>query len=149
MKKYFLLFSILIITLSACNKNQVTAQAAVDEAKIQAYMKANNIQATKDASGIYYQVITPGTGPYPIATSTIKYSYIGKYLNGQQFDQGSSYSSVLNTTVQGFQLGIPHINAGGRLLLIVPSALGYGSAGSGSIPANAVLVFTIDLQSFY
>jgi FKBP-type peptidyl-prolyl cis-trans isomerase len=149
MKKYFLLFSILIITLSACNKNQVTAQAAVDEAKIQAYMKANNIQATKDASGIYYQVITPGTGPYPIATSTIKYSYTGKYLNGQQFDQGSSYSSVLNTTVQGFQLGIPHINAGGRLLLIVPSALGYGSAGSGSIPANAVLVFTIDLQSFY
>ncbi|MGI4806005.1 MAG: FKBP-type peptidyl-prolyl cis-trans isomerase, partial [Janthinobacterium lividum] len=36
---------------------------------------------------------------------------------------------------------------GGRIKLFVPSALGYGSTVTGSIPANSVLIFTIDLFS--
>ena len=150
MKKYLLLFSLFIISLSACKKGDVTSeQAAVDDAKIQAYIKANNINATKDASGIYYQVIRAGTGAYPTTSSTVKITYTGKYLNGQQFDSSQSVSLLLSGTVQGFQLGIPHINNGGRILLIVPSALGYGTAGTGVVPANSVLVFTVDLISFF
>lgn len=150
MKKYLLLFSLFIISLSACKKGDVTSeQAAVDDTKIQAYIKANNINATKDASGIYYEVIRPGTGAYPVASSTVKITYTGKFLNGQLFDSAASVSLLLSGTVQGFQLGIPHINGGGRILLIVPSALGYGTAGSGAVPANSVLVFTVDLISFF
>jgi FKBP-type peptidyl-prolyl cis-trans isomerase len=34
---------------------------------------------------------------------------------------------------------------GGRRILILPAALGYGSQASGSIPANSSLVFVVDL----
>ena len=36
---------------------------------------------------------------------------------------------------------------GGRRIIIVPYADGYGDAGQGSIPAKADLVFVVDLKS--
>jgi FKBP-type peptidyl-prolyl cis-trans isomerase FkpA len=149
MKKYFLLFSVFIITLSACKKGDVVAtQAAVDDQKIQAYLGANyglNNGFVKDPSGVYYMIVTPGNGAYPTASSTVKIAYTGKYLDGQTFDSSGSVTLLLSSLVQGFQIGIPHINDLGRIMLIVPSGLGYGPAGSGSVPPNACLIFTVDL----
>ncbi len=157
MKKYLLLLSVIVLGLSACKKGDVVAdQAAIDDAKIQAYIAANykTTNFIKDASGIYYAVIKTGTGAYPTATSTVQVSYTGKLLNGSQFDQSTHFLTPLSSTIKGWQIGLLHINSGtlpntadtaGRLLLIVPSALAYGTTGSGSIEANSVLVFTIDL----
>jgi FKBP-type peptidyl-prolyl cis-trans isomerase FkpA len=152
MKKYFLLFSVLIISLSACKKTDVTTQANVDDEKIQAYIKANNVTGlTKDPSGVYYKIVKPGTGPYPVSTSTVKVSYSGTYLNGQPFAGGASLTNVVTGFVTGFQTGIVHINAGGRIYMIVPSTLAYGPNPSSDLgfPDNAVLIFTADLQGFY
>jgi len=149
MKKYFLLLIFLTIAIASCKKEasfNATTQAATDDALIQAYISANNITATKDPSGLYYQVITPGTGAYPNAASVVNVNYTGKLLNGSVFAQSANLSSSLSTLIKGWQIGIPHINTGGRILLIIPSALGYGNSSPGNgIPANAVLVFTIDL----
>lgn len=145
------MLGIVIIGLSACKKDKPfdpVAQAAKDDAAIQAYMTSANITATKDTSGIYYQVITPGTGSYPNVNSLITVNYTGKLLNGTVFDSGSMNSQKLSGLIRGWQVGIPHINTGGRLLLLVPSALGYGNGPYGSIPANSPLVFTIDLTGF-
>jgi len=138
--------------LSACRKSDVTAeQAAVDDAKIQAYIKANivNPNFTKDPSGIYYQVVKPGTGAYPSATSTVQVVYNGKLLNGTVFDSNPNTQLLLSQTIKGWQIVLPKINPTGRITFIVPSALAYGVAGSGAIPTNAVLVFTVDLIGFY
>src|SRR5258708_17864762 len=151
MKRYILLLILFITALSSCKKDATfdpAKQAATDDAAIQAYVKTNNITATKDASGLYYQVITPGTGNYPTKNSLISVNYTGKLLNGTVFDSGTITSSALSGLIQGWQIGIPHINTGGRILLLIPSALGYRNAASGSIPANSVLVFTIDLTGF-
>jgi FKBP-type peptidyl-prolyl cis-trans isomerase len=154
MKKYLLLLSLLIIGVSSCKKDTSTfnaaAQAATDDAAIKSYIAANNINAIKDPSGLYYSVLIPGTGPYPTANSTVSVNYSGILLNGSVFAPLSSLTSTpLSGLIKGWQIGIPHINAGGRILLIVPSALGYGNSSPGpGIPANSVLVFTIDLLSF-
>jgi FKBP-type peptidyl-prolyl cis-trans isomerase FkpA len=151
MKKYFLLLSLLIIGIASCKKEtpfNAAQQAATDDAAIQAYIAANKITATKDPSGLYYSVLIPGTGDYPTATSTVNVNYTGTLLNGTVFQTLSNLSDPLPDLIKGWQIGIPHVNVGGRILLMVPSALGYGNTSSGSIPANSVLIFTIDLLSF-
>jgi len=142
----------LVLLGTACKKDDPAKtpaeQAAADDAQIQAYISANNITATKDPSGLYYQIITPGTGAYPTASSVYTVNYKGEFITGGTFDSGTFPDFTLNRVIQGWQIGLPKINQGGRIKLIIPSALAYGPSGSGPIPANAVLVFTVDLLSF-
>lgn len=159
MKKYLLLLSVVIMGLSACKKGDVTAeQTVVDDAKIQAYIAANykTTAFTKDASGLYYSIIKTGTGAYPTATSTVQVAYTAKLINGTVFEQKSNASLPLSSTIKGWQIGVLKINGGapgnpstaGRILLIIPSALAYGQSVNGDIPANSILVYTIDLIGF-
>ncbi|RYE17396.1 MAG: peptidylprolyl isomerase [Sphingobacteriaceae bacterium] len=152
MKKYLLYFAVFTMLFSACKKTEsfdAAKQAAEDDVKIQAYLKANSsINATKDASGLYYQVITAGSGINPTVNSTVRVAYTGKLLDGTQFETNPNISFPLSGVIQGWQIGIPFVKSGGRILLIIPSGLAYGHAGKGSIPPDTVLIFTIDLTSF-
>jgi hypothetical protein len=48
--------------------------------------------------------------------------------------------------IQGWDQGLIGMKKGGKRCLCVPASLGYGAAGSGEqIPANAALIFTIEL----
>jgi FKBP-type peptidyl-prolyl cis-trans isomerase len=47
--------------------------------------------------------------------------------------------------IPGWTSGIPYFKEGGYGKLLIPSALGYGPSGSGSIPPNTVLVFDVKL----
>lgn len=148
MKKSFLLLAFFTLVFSACKKVEPfdpVKQAAADDVKIQAYIKANNIAAVKDPSGLYYQIITTGTGVNPTAASTVRVAYTGKLLDGSQFATDPNFSTPLNGVIQGWTIGIPYCKQGGRILLIIPSGLAYGLPGKGTIPPNTVLVFTIDL----
>jgi peptidylprolyl isomerase len=95
-----------------------------------------------------------GTGPVATAASTVTVQYVGVlYKGGKQFDaswddgSGQPASLPLSGVIKGWQQGIPGMRVGGRRELIIPSALGYGAAGSPpKIPANAALVFVIDLH---
>ncbi len=151
MKKYLLLIGFVIIGLTACKKStpfDPAKQAAADDAAIQAYIKTNNITATKDPSGLYYQIITQGTGANPTINSFVTVNYSGKLLNGTVFDSGTINNISLKSLIQGWQIGIPYAKTGGRILLLIPSALCYGNSAVGSIPANSVLIFTVDLTGF-
>jgi peptidylprolyl isomerase len=96
-----------------------------------------------------------GTGPVAKPGSTVTVQYVGVlYSNGKQFDaswnDGSGQPTALPLTgvIKGWQEGIPGMRVGGRRLLIIPASLGYGAAGRPpKIPANAALVFVIDLHA--
>jgi FKBP-type peptidyl-prolyl cis-trans isomerase FkpA len=154
MKKIFLLLAFFTLVFSACKKNSSTPtvdpaiQAKIDDDKIQAYLAANKITAQKDESGLYYVIVNPGSGTAPTVKSTVRVAYTGKLLDGTQFDTSANYSNALSGLIKGWQIGIPFIKPSGRILLYIPSALGYGASATGSIPANSVLIFTVDLISF-
>ena len=114
------------------------------------YLQVNNIEATRDASGLYYHIITEGVGSKVPATSTIEVFFKGYLLEGTIFDQtkGEVYSSSLSGLIKGWQIGIPKISKHGKIQLFVPSALGYGSSAKGSIPANSVLIFDLEVYDF-
>ena len=148
MKKFILIILVLATGMSSCSKSDsfdAGAQAATDDTAIQAYIKTNNITATKDASGLYYQVITQGTGANATANSNVTVNYSGKYLDGTAFTTGSLSKTPLYTLIPGWIIGIPYVKAGGRIVLYIPSGLGYGHSPTNGIRADAVLIFTIDV----
>jgi FKBP-type peptidyl-prolyl cis-trans isomerase FkpA len=103
------------------------------------------------ASGLQYQALTPGTGPKPQATDTVRVHYTGTLLDGTKFD--SSYDRKepvvfsLEQVVPGWKEGLQLMPVGSKYKLWVPGALGYGEAGTpgGPIPPNATLVFEVEL----
>lgn len=151
---------VFVILFSACKKTSfnATTQATIDDNKIKAYIAANNIDVTKDpATGIYYKITTPNSGPHPNINDTVKVTYSGRLLNGTVFQETSTSTSAVVDFIKGWQIALPLMGATGdapitRMRLIVPSALGYGNVeqdGNVTIPPNSPLDFTIDLQGFY
>src|SRR5688572_12140075 len=85
---FSMLFALVLTGCSNKDKDGGCTTAAEDDAKMQTYITANSITATKHASGMYYQIIEPGTGATPTANSTVKANYTGKYTNNTSFDAG-------------------------------------------------------------
>ncbi|MFC0516461.1 FKBP-type peptidyl-prolyl cis-trans isomerase [Mucilaginibacter angelicae] len=151
MKKFLLFVFAPLVILASCskdNKFDASKQAAADDAAIKAYIGTDTaFHATADGSGVYYKIVTAGTGDHPKITSTVKVTYTGKLLDGSTF-QSATITQGLSGLIAGWQSGIPYAKTGGRIILVIPSRAGYGNSAAGSIPANSVLVFTIDLLSF-
>lgn len=138
--------AILAMVFMACSKDEddsVAQQAAIDDELIRAYLLDNNITATKDASGLYYRILEQGSGNFaPSASLRIRYS--GKLLDGTVFNSGT-IDGPLSRYISGWQIGIPKLSIGGKGVLYIPSALGYGSRATESIPANSVLIFVVEV----
>ena len=112
-----------------------------------------------DPSTLEVKDLVVGKGKAASPTSTVQVQYYGVlYKNGTYFDsswkRGMPATFPLTGVVPGFTQGIgggkgiAPMKEGGRRIIIVPSAMGYGKAGSPpTIPANAPLVFVVDLKS--
>ena len=146
--KFLLVLFLLVGAFSSCKKElSPEKQAAKDNSLIVDFVAKNSILATKHSSGIYYQVITPGTGPLVSVNNTVYVNYEGKLLNGSTFDKSSStVNFLLSGVIAGWQIGIPLIKKGGKIRLIIPSGLAYANRSpSAAIPKNSVLDFTVEL----
>jgi len=144
MKNYswILLVFCCLVAVSSCKKDNDGVK------EIEKFIKANNVDATKDGSGLYYQVINPGTGNVNITpNSRVTIKYEGKLLNGKVFDNGGGVERtfILGELIRGWQIGLPKIQKGGEIRLLIPPSLGYGDRSTGEIPANSPLDFNIKL----
>lgn len=159
MKRYLLFFCLIITALSACKKSDEKdnfdheAQAKLDDAQIAAYLATNNITAVKDPSGLYYQIITPGSAEKPTLSSGPYIIYVGSLMSGgTEFERHDTpyYFPKLESLIEGWKIGLPKIGKGGRIKLFIPSGLAYKNQASsdGKIPANSVLIFDITLVDF-
>ncbi len=137
----------------ATNTMCTNIPVANDSAALINFATANNIVAIKDASGMYYQVVSAGTGTsFPSGNSIVEITYKGTLLNGKVFDStaaGKTASFYLNQLIAGWQIGVPKIKSGGRIKLLIPSTLAYGCQGAGTtIPSNTPIYFDITLVNF-
>jgi FKBP-type peptidyl-prolyl cis-trans isomerase FklB len=114
---------------------------------------------------IYAKVLEEsGSEGSPIYTDSVRVAYRGRlipsatYTEGLVFDQTyiGDYSrqttSVLDSQVSGltdgFATAMLHMHKGDRWRIYVPYQLGYGTAGSGSIPAYSTLIFDVVLIDY-
>jgi len=151
MKKLFLATICALCVMSCIKDDSVTfeEQMAIDEALILDYLEENNYSVQKTDEGVYYHHWVEGTGTQPTIEDNVTVHYQGSLLDGTVFDSsygGNPASFSLTGVIQGWQIGIPLMKEGGRTLLVIPSRLAYGTAGAGgSISANAVLAFEVEL----
>lgn len=123
------------------------SQAVRDENLIKAFLQRNNLNATRDGSGVYYIINQPGNGQEINAGSTVYPYYTGRLLDGKEFDSNKDTTAnlALRTTVQGWQRVLPLIKEGGKMRMLIPSGLGYGPTGSTGIKMNAILDFDVEV----
>jgi FKBP-type peptidyl-prolyl cis-trans isomerase len=103
--------------------------------------------------GVY--TLRKGHGATVTSGQTVTVEYLGQlYPDGKVFDESWSRKAPVSVpigtghVIPGWDKGLVGQKLGSRVILTIPSAEGYGAAGSGStIPPNADLIFVVDLIS--
>lgn len=128
------------------------ADAAQGKEEGAAFLAANKdkpgVKTTQ--SGLQYQVIRAGNGPKPTATDVVRVHYKGTLLDGTVFDssydRGQPAEFGLGQVIPGWSEGVALMPVGSKYMFWIPAELGYGEAGGGPIPANAMLTFEVELM---
>lgn len=102
-------------------------------------------------SGLTITDLRVGTGPSPQIGQTITVNYVGKLLNGKQFDssydrgQPADFALGVGRVIKGWDEGLMTMKVGGKRKLVVPAKLGYPQGRPPDIPPNSTLVFEVEL----
>ena len=106
---------------------------------------------TPDGLQITDEVV--GTGATAAAGDTVTVNYVGTLTDGTVFDASANHGTTGFTfplgagqVIKGWDEGVAGMKVGGTRKLVIPPSLGYGSqAVGGVIPANATLIFEVQL----
>lgn len=132
-------------------KESAEKRKSSDDQLIVEYMKANNLTGIKTPTGLYYVKQLPGKGQLAKAGDTVSVHYTGKLLNGTVFDSSRERGQPIEFplgagfVIPGWDQGISMMAPGEKGLLLIPSHLAYGERDMGTIPANSVLTFDVEL----
>jgi FKBP-type peptidyl-prolyl cis-trans isomerase FkpA len=106
----------------------------------------------KTASGLEYVILEKGSGDAVKMGDRVPTHYYGALKSDgkmfdNSFDRGMSAPFSVGQLVPGFNEGMQLLNRGGKAIIFIPSALGYGPQGAGDrIPPDSDLVFYIELK---
>ncbi|MBI1960985.1 MAG: FKBP-type peptidyl-prolyl cis-trans isomerase [Candidatus Liptonbacteria bacterium] len=109
-------------------------------------------QNTTTTDGLIIQDIRTGSGAEAKTRAIVSVNYLGTLPDGTKFDssydRGQPFSFTIGKgeVIQGWEKGLIGMKVGGKRKLTIPASLAYGDRGvPGMIPANATLVFEIEL----
>lgn len=134
-----------------------TASQTIDTCTLQAVDESSTLPApapytASQVSALQTTDITPGDGQTVKSGDCLVVKYYGMLASsGMVFDEDYTKAQALQfavgkgNVIRGWDEGLIGMKVGGERRLIIPSDLGYGSTGAGSIPANAALVFYVKL----
>jgi len=132
-------------------KRHAEFRAAERREFLSALESENGVKKTE--SGLYFKVLEPGNGSAPKLSDSVLAHYKGSLVDGTVFDstydRGLPARFALNDVVPGFAEGLTKVAPGGKVLIYVPSKLGYGDSPphrSGILPGD-LMIFETDLIS--
>lgn len=155
--------------IEARQKLAQEARQKQKEALVQ-FVKDNEADAKVLTSGLRIISLEEGSGVKPVAGSKVNVYYAGFFTTGDLFDsnikelakaydkydrrrdQMGGYKPMPTdyspdaALIAGFKEGLQNMNYGDKVLILVPSHLGYGEQGSrGVIPPNADMWFQLEI----
>ena len=142
---------LLLTILFSCQKEYETVEV-IDDRNVQEYIQLNKINMQQyQGTGIYYQVVSPGTGlevqySDKVPALITMRSLDGKYVSVDTFSIANRYYDFLGYyNLEPIRMGVKEVlkKSNGTIRMIIPSRLAFGRNGSGSIPGNASLDVTV------
>ena len=123
--------------------------------KRNADFKAENLSkypnVIQTESGLLYIHTKEGEGDVPVKGNQVTLHYTGYLPDGSKFesshDRGTpfKFEYKVQPILPGWEEAIGLMKSGGEMKLIMPSWLGFGAQGKGSIPPNATLTFDLEV----
>lgn len=116
--------------------------------------------AVADSSGLTKIDVKTGTGKEATPGKMVRVHYTGWLFDksaadnkGKKFDSSRdrpgnfTFPLGAGRVIKGWDQGVQGMKVDGQRTLIIPSSMGYGARGAGSIiPPNATLVFDVELM---
>ena len=102
-------------------------------------------------SGLRYSIIEEGSGDSPVSGDNVSVHYSGFLLDGTKFDSSFdrgepiTFPLAQGRVIKGWDEGISLLKVGGKAKFIIPPDLAYGNRSMGTIPANSILIFDVEL----
>lgn len=138
--------------VQAFHSKRVAEAAAAEKIESASYLErqAKLEGAVQTDSGLIITELSPGTGPSPEATDTVKVHYRGTLRDGTVFDssieRGEPASFPLNRVIPCWTEGVARMKVGGKSRLVCPPSIAYGDRGAPpAIPGGAALSFEVEL----
>ncbi len=104
------------------------------------------------AGGLEVTDVLVGTGKEAVSGTKVSVNYKGMLIDGTVFDASANRNQAFDfnlgagQVIKGWDEGIVGMKEGGKRRLVIPSALAYGNQAVGNvIPANATLIFEVEL----
>ncbi len=135
-------------------KDCQTIQQLMDKEKelLSNYLKEKNITVAPLESGLYYIETAKGSGPKIDTGMFVKMHFTVGTIDGKQvystYDRGEpmrmEYGKPFDT--RGFEEGISKMTKGTKATLIVPSEIGFGAQGRGTvIPPYSTVIYNVEI----
>ena len=150
MKKVALILS-LVIGLTGCSE---IGDSMSSNTLVQVTANAGEAPTITPPSGdaptaLIAEDIIVGSGTEVVATSTLTLHYtLMKWSDGSilesSWSNGTPSTFQLSGLIQGWQQGLPGAKVGGRRLLVLPPALGYGAMAGHPLEKDT-LIFVVDI----
>lgn len=141
------------VAFAGCSSDTAAPVATIEGTTFAAALNVDLAAMTRTEAGVYRRDLTVGTGAVVARSQILNVRYTGWLANGTEFDSNAPPKPIFvfqlgfGQVIAGWDDGVAGMQVGGRRQLIIPPALGYGRTGSGPIPGNAILVFTVEVVS--
>jgi peptidylprolyl isomerase len=107
--------------------------------------------ATTTASGLQFLSLTEGSGPAPKKGDLVTMNFIATLADGTElvntYTDGTPATAIWGQSdlLAGWEEGLSMMKAGGKAKMVLPPELAFGAEGSTGIPANAQIVFEVEV----
>ena len=132
-----------------------TPTTGTPQEQIDRYVAANGLDTVVSPSGLVYAIADPGAGELPVDGDSLLVYFRGTLVDGRVFDRTPGCDPNLlilpGSQIEGFREGTRLVAPGGRITMLLPPELAYGSSGlpSRGIGPQTVLVFDVAFVQYF
>ena len=125
--------------------------ADINRKKGEAFLSENKNKkdVVETSSGLQYKVFSEGTGLKPKTVDSVAVHYVGRFIDGREFESSISSPKPVKfgvlQVIKGWTEGLLLMNEGAKYRFYIPYDLAYGESGGGPIEPFSTLVFDIEL----